>query len=721
MSARLSAFIVRRSRSIVIFGMAVLAVSVVFGMPVVDKLSTGGYEDSGSESARADRLMQDQLGGRPGSMLVVFRSSGLRIPSRAYKVVTEKVLAPMRRDRAVSQVDTFWSTHDKSFVSADRHSMVAVVTLKGNEDQRIDAARRLQKVVAGTSGPTLSKEVTATVGGLDTALAEVDDRAQDDFANSEMIAAGLLFLLLVVGGLFLGRRLALVTIVLGLTTVSAGLLFLWPVTELGRTSIFASEIVLFLGLGLTVDYCLIISRRYRSEYAIELGWQEVESTSRADRDAIARDVLTRTFQTTGKHAVLASALIVALSMLALLAFPFPFLRSTGAGGAIAALLAAVMALLVLPAWLVRSPDTLGTGRWSGDGHGKWYWGRWAHALVNRPLWALAGVAVLVALALPIGGTQLVVANAADLPAGSPSREVAETISRDFPAIASDPIQVITDPGATDQVFWLRQKLIHLPGVRGVSGAPVPPSPNTGQVISVAYAGGPYDDTTADLVRRIRDVAHTNNLTVAVGGEPAVFVDIVDGIWGNLWKVIALMFAAVLVVQAIALRSLVIPVVSVLLNAATVLAVIGAMKVVFQDGALGIFESTAGLNAIEPPLVFAVAFGLSVDYTMFLMSRVREALDEERCTARYALTRGITETGAVISIAALLLSIVAGAFCFGSLSLTQQLGFALVLAIVLDTTVVRLLILPAVLRLLGDLAWYYPRPLQRKTSRVQTIS
>ena len=478
-------------------------------------------------------------------------------------------------------------------------------------------------------------------------------------------------------------------------------------TSVGGTtevSVFSVNVVTILGMGLAIDYGLFVVSRYREELA---------------RGLDPRAALVRTMATAGRT-VAVSGLTVAVSLSGLLIFPQVFLRSMGAGGIAAVLVAVVAALTVLPALLAvlgRRVDALPVRRRTRPATDTGGWARLARSVMRRPVrYAVGVVALLLALGTPFLHVAFGGIDSRALPAGTESRQVAETLGRDFPAGAADPIQaVVTVPAGSGGLdAWVAAART----VPGVTAATVVDRGDRTARVDLGFAGDPMGADARALVGRVRALPPPAGGTVLVGGTTAQLSDLLAGL-GRLLPLVGLIVAgATVLLLFLAFGSVVLPIKALLMNALSLTASFGAIVWIFQDGHLsGLlgFTPTGALEATQPILVLAIVFGLSMDYEVFLMSRIRERWLATGDNTE-AVAAGLQRTGGIITTAALLLVVVIGAFSLSGISFIKLIGVAMAIAVVVDATVVRALLVPASMRLLGRWNWSAPAPLRRFQER-----
>ncbi len=692
------------------------------GLELFGRMADGGFEDPRADSTTAARWNDEWYGGHAPDVVVLYRHPTVKVRDARYRKAVHASLRALPGAH-VRRMATYWTTGSEKMVSEDGHATYALVTLKGDEQRAYAAiADRLRDV----------ENLHVSVGGSVPLLAELNDQTAADLARAEAISLPVLLVLLVV--VFGSLVAAGLPLVVGLLAVLGALVLLRLLTEVTEVSVFSLNVVTMLGLGLAIDYSLFVLKAFREEIG---------------RGATNEQAVVRTLATAGRT-VAFSGLTVATALLGLLLFPQMFLRSIGLGAAAVVLVAMVAALVVLPAILgVLGPrvNALRLTPDFGPGSGGGMWHAVASSVMRRPLLYLVAVtAVLLALAAPFLHVTFGNVDHRVLPAGSESRRVAETLDRDFARNAMAPIDVhvlveraFTGPPARPgplgqghtpigavtpvspaDVRPLVRRLERLPHVTGVEVAGL--SQAGGAVrLAVRYDQDPMSQEARQLVRSIRALAPGPDVRrVVVGGPTAAQLDLQDSLLATLpWMALvvcsvtgALLFAA--------FGSLVLPVKALLMNVLSIGASFGVIVWAFQDGHLAPvlgFTSTGSVEATVTVLILAVVFGLSMDYELFLLSRVRaEWLRTGDNTA--AVAAGLQQTGGVITSAALLLLVVIGAFTTAGIAIVKLLGVGMFVAIVVDATLVRALLVPASMRLLGGANWWLPRSWRRFHRRVE---
>ena len=699
----------RRRRWVVALALAFVAFAGAWGTGVFGAMTGGGFEDPDSESSLAEEVAERELGRGGGDVVVLYSSDGLTVDDPAYAAAVEGSLAGLPDD-VVEESVTFFGTGAPQLVSEDRTSTYALLTLAGDEDQRTES---LESIEEDLTAPGLETQI----GGGTTINRDINERVSADIARAEMISLPILAVLLVViFGSFAAAGLPLAIGVVAILGAFAALRGFSMVTDV---SIFAVNVVTIIGLGLAIDYGLFMVSRFREEIR---------------RQPDTETALARTMATAGRT-VAVSGVTVAISLAGLLIFPQVFLRSMGFGGMSAVLIAMLAALTLLPALLAMlgpRVDALSVRPWLrrvfhrrprvvDDGHGAW--SRIAHSVMRRPVvYTVVVTAVLVTLALPFLRVQFGGIDERALPAGTESRVVSETLEEDFPPSERGPIDaVVTLPDAVDSPAGgaaLQAYVDDVAAVPGVEGATVADAAGNTARVDIAYAGDPLSAEARDLVGEIRAVPVPEGGEALIGGQTATLADLLDSLASLLPWMALFVVATTFVLLFLAFGSVVLPVKAVLMNVLSLGASFGALVWIFQDGNLSGplgFTPTGFVEATQPILVLAIVFGLSMDYEVFLMSRIREEYDRTGDNTA-AVATGLQRTGGIITSAALLLLVVIGAFSLSGITFIKMIGVAMLIAIVIDATVVRILLVPATMRLLGRANWWAPGPLGRLYTR-----
>jgi uncharacterized membrane protein YdfJ with MMPL/SSD domain len=598
-------------------------------------------------------------------------------------------------DPDVESVASLANTGSRDFVSRDGESTYLAVALRPVEDDEVqDAADRIVE--------SLEDEPGVKVGGPAVAVSQVNEQVEKDLRTAELYAFPLLFLLSLL--FFRSLVAALLPLLIGALAIVGTFLMLRVASELTSVSIFALNLVTGLGLGLAIDYSLFIVSRYREEMA---------------RSGPGFEAMRRTLTTAGRS-VLYSSLTVAGAVAALAVFPQRFLYSMGIGGFFVALIAAAIALVVLPAVLILlghrvnalTPAFLAR-RAERDARpmqaGFWY--RLSRLVMRFPgRIAITTAALLIVLGLPFLGISFTSVDAQVLPESTSARQVDDVLRSDFPPFRDTPVTLAVrgDPEP------VARAAADLPGAAAVGE---PRRLRGGNyAISVVSRAPPLDERSQDLVRDLRDLPGDALVT----GTTAGFIDLQDSLVDHLPLVLAIVVAVTLIVLFVMTGSVILPIKQVVMNVLGLSAVFGLLVLVFQDGRLeGLlgYTSQGGLESTQPLLLFAVVFGLSTDYGVFLLSRIKEARDGGHSDSE-SVAIGLERTGRIVTAAALLFCIAIGAFVTSQIIFIKELGLGTALAVLIDATIIRALLVPSLMQLLGKWNWWAPAPLARLHARLR---
>ncbi len=730
MLERLGRFILRRRWAVLAATLAAVVLAGVFGGGAVASLKSGGFEDPAAESARAAAVLRDTFGaGDPNLVLLVTAKRGdVDDPAvaRRGQALTRRLAA----EPDLTQVASYWSLNAPTLKSQDGRQAMVLGRVTGDEQDQEDRAAQLAAAYVADDA-----EVRVQVGGQLQASSEIGEQVETDLARAEAIAVPITLLLLVVA--FASAVAGALPLAVGGFAIVGTLLLLRLLAGLTDVSIYALNLTTALGLGLAIDYSLFIVSRYREEL-------------RAGREPA--DALLVTMRTAGRT-VLFSAAAVAVALLALLVFPFYFLRSMGYAGIAVVALAAAGALVVLPALLAllgRRVDRLrlpiGRRRTGAQQGGPWH--RIATSVMRRPLPIATGVvAFLVLLGTPFLGVNFGLPDDRVLPSGAASRQVSDALRNNFTADESSALAVVsTGIGAPDayllEIDRYATELSRLQDVTRVDALTgnyaggrrlqgplggdgpggIPPEARRfagadGTWLSVVPSVQPYSPAGEQLVANIRELP--SPLGGIVTGASAQLVDTRASLSGHLPAAAAIIVLITFVVLFLFTGSVVIPLTALVLNLLSLTAMYGAMVYVFQDGhfagVLG-FTPTGTIDTSMPVLLFCVAFGLSMDYEVFMLSRIKEEHDRSGDTVA-AVAVGLERTGRIVTTAAALLAIVFIAFATSRVSFLQLFGIGAALAIIVDATLIRALLVPAFMRLAGPANWWAPGPLRRLYRRI----
>lgn len=671
--------------------MAVLIVAVfiaagVYGGPAAGLLKArSGFVAPSSPSARAQQAIEHSTGAEDGAGVLALVSASPASPAVATVARTIRAVPGVA---AVSAPPPGAAAGRSPLVSRDGRSSLIAVTLRSGPDPN---------AVVSSIDTALHRRRDVVLGGSDVAGKELSAQASQDLGFAELLAFPLLA---IIAWLIFRGVAALLPIAVGGVGLLGSFVILRIVNEFVSLSSFALNLVIGLGLGLAVDYSLLLVWRFREELS-----------SGAD----VPSALATTLRTAGRT-IAFSAATVAAAMLTLTLFPQRFLISMGIGGAATALASCAAALLVVPALLVLLAGRIGRVQPAPEGSGRWY--RVAHLVMRRPGLVAAGTAlVLLVIASPTLRVQWAGVDASDLPSGQSALVVSDALARGYPAQERNPITIAATapPSARPQLDAYAQRLRALPGVTGVQ----PPrylGRDTWQ-IRLGAVGDPISSAAQRTVAQIR--ALPAPAPMLVGGAAASFVDQQASIASALPLALSVLAAVTLVILWLMTGSVLLPIKALFMNVLTVATATGVLVFVFQDGRfqrLLDYTTQRGIEQTDFLVLAAIAFALSTDYGVLLMTRIKEARDGGR-ENREAIAVGLEHTGRVVSASAVLLAVAIGAFATSQIIFLKEIGVGALVAVLVDAFVVRSTLVPALMALLGDWNWFSPRALRSLHERL----
>ena len=720
MFTSLGRFTVRRRRLVLALTTLFVAVAAALGTGVFGELRGGGFEDPASESAVAQRILDEEYGvGDPNVVLLVTAPQGVDDPAATADglAVTER----LSQIDGVRDVASYWSLGNAPPLrSTDGTQALVVARITGDEAQIEERYHEAEAALLGQQG-----SVTVGFGGAEAVNAAMAETIESDLQVAEMIAIPITLVLLVL--VFGGLVAASLPLFVAVIAVFGTFFSLFLIAQLTDVSIYSINLTTALGLGLAIDYSLFMVNRFREELA---------------KGLTPHDAVVRTVETAGRT-VAFSALTVAASLSALLVFPLYFLRSFAYAGTAVVIVAALGAVVSLPSLLAVTGHRVNSLRVFGRNRvakpvDAGFWHRLATAVMRRPLpVATAVIAVLVLLGLPFLNVNFGAPTEQALPAGASARQITEAVRTNFDGNSSESFAVVVpdigDPALrAAELDELAEMVAATPGVARVSGM-------TGTYVDgrLVEAAGPANQayvretgTWLTVVPEVRLVSTEGEalveqlreldtpLPVMVDGAAAGLVDTKQAIFSRLPLALGIIAVVTFVLLFLVFGSILVPVKAIVLNLLSLTATFGAMVWIFQEGNLsGVldFTATGQLDVSMPILMFCIAFGLSMDYEVFLLSRIKEEHDLHGDNTR-AVAVGLEKTGRIVTAAAALLAITFIAFGTSGVSIIKLFGLGLALAIVMDATIVRGLLVPAFMRLAGEANWWAPKPLKRFQER-----
>lgn len=722
-----ASFAYRRRRALLGLFFAIFAAAGLYGRGAASQLVGGGFDDPRSESSRADERLDARFGlGTPDVVVAYSHPSGRKVRDGEFERLLSPALARMQSLPGVQHVGTPYGERPDALISNDGRIAVVTIRLAGHGRAAQDAYERL--------APTVSVPgLTTQIGGAMPAARQAQEAAESDLARAELITLPLVAVLLVV--FFRGLVVASLPLLIGGFAVATALAGVRLLTHVTDVSIFALNIVTFVGLGVAIDYSLFMASRFRDELSAGVSVEHA---------------VCHTIQTAGRT-IGYSGGAVAVSLLAMTAFPLMLLRSVAIAGCLVVLMSLLGTLLFLPALLAAlGPriEWLSFGKRHTHESAPALWHKVATAVMRAPVLVTVVVtALLVVLGLPFLSIKPSVSGASVLPEEAPARQVAELLeSERFPHHATAPVQVVasttagevlSEPGLRAIAAFV-EKVERVPHVSRVEAVVGGASGRTREQLTGALAGPyaaelrarvapivngrdtairialdvpPTSDEARDALLAIRALS-VPNLQTLVTSPAARLVDLKHSLGARMPYALATICLATFVVLFLAFGSVVMPIKAILMNVLSLTASFGALVFIFQEGRLQSllrFRSPGTIELTIPVVMFAVVFGLAMDYELFLLSRIREAYDRTHDTHR-SVTIGLERTAQIITRAALLLVAVMVGFASADMLLVKELGVGMAIAVVVDATIVRALLVPATMQLLGHYNWWAPKPL-----------
>lgn len=724
-----------RLRWVILIGaLLVSATTAWIGKDVFSVLGSTSIDDPHSQSAQAQELIQSRLNNGEADIVILMSDPPLRPLDQPFAQAATQLMNKLQARPEVLSITSYYSTHDASLLSHDGRETIALVSLSPHGDRQ----QNYTKLKPLLRSPVLHLEIGGPLASND----QFNTQIKADLARAEMISLPITALLLVV--IFSGLLAAALPLLIGLLAIVCSFAVLCGLARVSSVSNFAINVVTFMSVGLAIDYSLFIVTRFREELKLA-------------RDDVS-GALQRTVATAGRT-VLFSGLTVCTSLSALLLFPETLLRSVGLGAISAALVAMVAALTVLPALLAvvgRHINVLSfqqlfrrrTAKRSSGAYKNKFWYRISHFVMHWPApVSLITLGALLLFGLPLLHVAFSMPDERSLPADQSARVVHERLQSNFPQLnKSQTIIAIRTRGdalSASNLSLLETYVQHIKHIHGVTSVEslvtISPSlslsdyqqlyahPSSNAQIAAAagrYANGNVtrvtvttsapDRSTSDeqIVRQIRAIHVASGFVPLVGGNSAQQLDLFANLRTVIPRAALVMGLAIFVLLFLMTGSIILPLKALLLNVLSLAATFGILVWIFQDGYLHQwldFQSVGSLDSTQPVLIFAIAFGLSVDYEVFLLSRIKEQLVLD--SVHEAIVQGLQQTGWLITSAAALLAVVVGVFATSRIILVQEIGVGVALAVVIDATLVRVMLVPALMRMLGRFSWWAPKPLR----------
>jgi uncharacterized membrane protein YdfJ with MMPL/SSD domain len=701
----------KRARRVLAAAAVLFVIAAVLGVPVTGTLgsSSNDFEDPASQYERANAAITAATGQSPYDNVAALVGGRRDIvtDATARRAVME-LAALLAAQRGFQRVAAYTDSHSAALVSRDRRETAVLAAYATIAD---GTAAIAQVRAALSKGPLRAELAGMSVrfGGVALINQELNERTTKDLARAELLAFPLLLLLSF--WFFRGLLAALLPLLVGGFAIVLAFLALRLIDQFTPISVFALNLVSGMGLGLGIDYSLFVLYRYREQLA---------------GGASPREAIELTRRTAGRT-VLFSCLTVAAALTSLLVFPIRFLYSMGIGGAVVALCDGAVALIVLPAvlivlgprinalspqWLQRRAARSATSAAGRDGG----WGRLARGVVRRPApIAVICAIVLLGAAIPALRLQFTSPGANLLPASAESRQVETAFAKSFPDNAGEATEIVLK-GTQFSALEFAAAASRTAGPLALVFAPGQLGHDT-WLIALLPHGSPFSSTQQRLLVRLRALARPHD--ALVGGATAFFVDQKTAIAAHIPLALAILLALTGGFLFLMTGSLFIPIKAIAMNMLSVSVAVGLQVLIFQDGHLSGplgFTPLGGLEESSLVLMLVVAFALATDYEVFVIARIKEAHDRG-LPDREAIALGVERTGRIVTAAALLFCVAIGALSTSELFFTKQLGVGAALAVAIDASVVRALLVPALMALMGRWNWWAPRPLKRLHARI----
>jgi uncharacterized membrane protein YdfJ with MMPL/SSD domain len=697
----------RRRRTILIVALIGVLVGLVWGTGVIAQLqSAGGFNAPNSQSQMENNLATKYFGRDAGDVVVLYSSSAKTVKSASFRGAVTNTLSKLPRADVLSST-TYWSSRSSQFVSANGHATFAVLEMRGSTDD--DRQNSFDAIKSHLNAPGL----TTSIGGLVPTDEALSTQTTKDIGRAESLSLPILLILMLL--IFGSLAAAGLPLAIGIVGILGSFTALRILTLFTSVSIFSANVTTIMGLGLAIDYGLFMVSRFREEL---------------HRQGSVEDAVARTVATAGRT-VMFSGITVAISIASLMLFPESFLRSMGYGGLLTVIVDMLAALTVMPALLsllgpkvnslrirkaiTKAPAPVESGRWY----------RMATHVMRRPIvYLMVIVVILLALGSPFLHATWGGADATALPVGSAPRIVTQTLNSDFPNNPSAPIEALVkfagpiDASASRQT-QLAAYVTQLSGLQGVTRAQITGEKGDVARVDMGYAANTNSPQAQAIVTHVRDLTSPVGSKVYVGGQTAQLVDTLTSMGQTLPWMLLIMVLATFVMLFLAFGSVILPLKAIVMNILSLSVMFGVLVWIFQEGHLSgflHFSANGTLNPSTPILMFAVLFGLSMDYEVFLLSRIREhylATGDNQG----AIAVGLQRTGGIITCAAGLLVIVVGPFSLSSVTFTKLMGVGMIVALVVDATIIRVVLVPAAMKLMGRANWWAPAPLRRLHARI----
>jgi len=674
---------------------AILALYVIFGLRLGDRMSQEGWDDPGSSSTAAAAIELDTFGrDNSGDIILLYEtteesSTTLNDPATFGAIASHLEDLQAQYPEQIDHVTSYFDTRNAQLITPDGAQAFAAIGLKGDAEQTLKDFRIVEDALVTDDLPD---HVVTQVAGATAVADALDDGMAGDILRAEIVALPVVAVLLLV--VFGSVVAAFMPLIVGILSIAGSLGILSMLAGVVQVNVFAQSVVTLLGLGLAIDYGLFMVSRFREEL---------------DKGEDVPTAVATTTATAGKTVVF-SAAMVAVALSGLLVFPQAFLKSVAYGAISAVGLAALLSVTVLPAifgmlghnidkWTIRR--TKRTARRLEDT----IWFRIpAWAMKHAKLVTVGVAGLLIALTIPLTGISFGGINETYLPPDNDTRVAQDEFNENFPAFRTEPVKLVVTGADEQQLVDIYMQ------TREITGLSSPFTPDSGTVdgTTVLSAGIEDRDLNSDVVEQLRAIEVPEGVTAYIGGTPAMEIESIEALLEKLPWMALYIVVATFILMALVFGSLILPAKAIIMTVLGLGATLGILTAMFVGG-LGadLFNFTPGpLMSPVLVLIVAIVYGLSTDYEVFLVSRMVEARDRGDTTDD-AIKYGRAHTGSIITAAALIMIVVAGAFGFSEIVMMKYIAFGMIFALAIDATIIRMMLAPAVMHLLREDNWWAP--------------
>lgn len=706
---RLGEFSIKRRRPVLLIGLMLVVVAGIFGTAIFENVDTGGFDDETSESWKGAEALAEQFKQQDPNLVLVVDAKGRSINDQEAFSQGSDLTRRLSAEKQVVDVVSYFNTQSPALKSSDGTKALIVARLTDEDDRPSEIA-----ATYASDSPNLK----VMVGGEAILFSDITDQIGKDLARAEMISLPIILVMLVV--VFGGLIAASVPLLVGIFSIITTLLILRLLALVTDISVYSINLTTMLGLGLGIDYSLFILTRYREEV----------------RKGFERNQAIITAVKTSGRTVLFSALIVGCSLAAMLVFPLYFLKSFAYAGIAVVAMAAFSSLVIVPAVLAALGPRIDKFAILKDRHpedGSEFWATTARKVMRKPITiTVATIGFLVFLGYPFLNATWGSSDDRVLPAEARAHQTGDVLRKDFSSNESSPLTVISEPLDNPTALFpqIDTYATQLSGLSGVARVDAPTgSYANGQKLELQAVDLTKLSTNKavrlEVIPNVEPISPEGEALVAdvhsvdspfpkmVTGNTATSSDNKRPIAENLYKAGAIIALSTLIIFFLMTGSVILPIKALMLSILSLAATFGAMVWIFQDGNLSgflNFTPTGTLDSTNPVIIFCIAFGLSMDYEVFLISRIKEEHERTFDTEK-AVAFGLKHTGRLVTAAALLIAVVFLSFATSDVAFIKLIGVGLALAVIMDATIIRGLLVPAFMKLMGGLNWWAPRPLK----------